>query len=70
MMVDISAAGMDSWAFCRRLLDATEVALVPGSAFGAGGEGYARVSLAAADHTVTEGMRRLAEFVDRIRDAA
>jgi aspartate/methionine/tyrosine aminotransferase len=28
MMVDISAAGMDSWAFCRRLLDETGVALV------------------------------------------
>jgi aspartate/methionine/tyrosine aminotransferase len=70
LMVDISAAGMDSWAFCRRLLDETDVALVPGSAFGACGEGYARVSLAAAEETVAEGMRRLAAFVDRLRDAA
>jgi aspartate/methionine/tyrosine aminotransferase len=70
LMVDISAAGMDSWTFCRRLLDETDVALVPGLAFGACGEGYARVSLASADEHVTEGMRRLAEFVDRLRDAA
>jgi aspartate/methionine/tyrosine aminotransferase len=41
-----------------------------GAAFGARGEGYARVSLAAADETVREGMRRLAEHLDRMRDAA
>lgn len=70
LMVDVSAAGMDSWTFCRGLLDETDVALVPGLAFGACGEGYARVSLASADEHVSEGMRRLAEFVDRLRDAA
>ena len=67
MMVDISATGMDSWAFCRRLLDQAGVALVPGLAFGARGEGYVRISLASGDESVAEGTRRLAEFVDRLR---
>ncbi len=67
MMVDISATGMDSWAFCRRLLDQAGVALVPGLAFGERGEGYVRISLASADESVAEGTRRLAEFVNRLR---
>lgn len=67
MMVDVSATGLDSWEFSRRLLGETGVAVVPGLAFGASGEGYVRVSLAAADENVTEGTRRLAEFVDRLR---
>ncbi len=67
MMVDISATGMDSWTFCRRLLDQAGVALVPGLAFGERGEGYVRISLASADESVAEGTRRLAEFVDRLR---
>jgi aspartate/methionine/tyrosine aminotransferase len=67
MLVDISATGLDSWAFCRRLLDETSVAVVPGAAFGACGEGYVRLSLAAADDTVAEGAQRLAGFIERIR---
>ncbi len=67
MLVDISATGLDSWAFCHRLLDETSVAVVPGAAFGACGEGYVRLSLAAADQTVAEGAQRLAGFVERIR---
>ena len=68
MMVDVSAADPDSWAFCRRMLDETGLAVVPGAAFGERGEGYVRVSLAASDENVIEGARRLAEFTDRLRD--
>ena len=67
MMADISATGMDSWAFCRRLLDETSVAVVPGAAFGARGENYVRVSLASSDENVAEGMRRMAAFIAEVR---
>lgn len=36
--------GLNSEAFCRKLLYEGKVAIVPGSAFGTGGEGYARIS--------------------------
>jgi aspartate/methionine/tyrosine aminotransferase len=63
LMVDISPTGLDSWTFCRRLLDEEGVAVVPGVAFGACGEGFVRVSLAAAPERVSEGVRRLADLV-------
>ena len=64
-MVDVSAAGPDSWEFCRRVLEEEHVAVVPGVAFGPGGEGFVRVSLAAAPDVVSEGAHRIARFVDR-----
>lgn len=60
IMVDISATGLDSWTFAERLLVDHAVGVVPGLAFGQRGEGYARVSLAAADDVLDEGLRRLA----------
>jgi aspartate/methionine/tyrosine aminotransferase len=65
LMVDVSSAGLDSWEFCRRLLEEERVAVVPGAAFGPGGEGFVRISLAAAPDVVSEGSRRLADFVTR-----
>jgi aspartate aminotransferase len=65
LMVDIAPTGIDSWTFCRRLLEEEGVALVPGVAFGRCGEGFVRVSLAAAPEKVVEGVRRLAGLVTR-----
>jgi aspartate/methionine/tyrosine aminotransferase len=67
LMADISVTGLDSWTFCRRLLDEENVAVVPGAAFGPRGEGFVRISLAAAPAAVTLGTRKLASFVDRMR---
>jgi aspartate aminotransferase len=67
LMVDVSAAGSDSWEVGRQLLETERVAVVPGAAFGPGGEGYVRISLAAAPEVVREGARRIAQFVDRAR---
>jgi aspartate/methionine/tyrosine aminotransferase len=68
LMADISEAGLDSWTFCRRLLVEEGVAVVPGAAFGANGEGFVRISLAAAPDAVTLGTRKLADFTARLRD--
>jgi aspartate/methionine/tyrosine aminotransferase len=66
LMIDVSQVG-DSWDVSRRLLAEEAVAVVPGAAFGAGGEGFIRISLAAAPDVVTEGARRIARFVARHR---
>jgi len=53
----------DSFDFCRRLLEETNVGLAPGVAFGAGGEGSLRLCYA-ADRTVLEpALERLAAFL-------
>ena len=49
--------------FCERLLQEKEVAIVPGDAFGASGEGYARISYAySVDHLQT-AMHRIRAFL-------
>jgi aspartate aminotransferase len=47
----------DSDTFCRWLLEETDVALVPGSAFGA--DAYARLSIAAPNAALEEAVRRI-----------
>lgn len=41
---DVSDSGLSSIDFCKGLLDAEKVAVVPGTAFGPGGEGFVRAS--------------------------
>ena len=60
LMVDVSAAGRPAPEFAKELLLERRVAVVPGDAFGAGGAGMVRVSLAAAEDAVTTGVGRLA----------
>jgi aspartate aminotransferase len=55
--------GNDSVEFCRRLLEDEALAVIPGVAFGT--EGYVRVSFAASDEDITEGVERLRRFVSR-----
>ncbi len=63
LMVDVSSATTDSEAFALRLLADRHVAVAPGAAFGPGGEGMVRVSLAARRATLLEGLDRLAGLV-------
>ncbi len=64
LMVDVSGATDDSEAFALRLLDERHVSVSPGSAFGAGGEGMVRVSLASERSGLLEGLSRLAALVE------
>jgi aspartate/methionine/tyrosine aminotransferase len=70
LMVDVSAAGETSADVAERLLQEELVAVVPGSAFGPGGEGMVRLSLAAADDVVATGVERLAALLARTGVAA
>jgi aspartate/methionine/tyrosine aminotransferase len=62
LMVDVSPAG-ESLAFAKRLLEEDHVSIVPGSAFGPGGEGWVRVSLCVDPAELEEGIKRLCAAV-------
>jgi aspartate/methionine/tyrosine aminotransferase len=54
---------IDSFDFCRRLLEETRVGLAPGVAFGAGGEGSVRICYAAGREILEPAMERLTRFL-------
>jgi LL-diaminopimelate aminotransferase len=62
--------GMSSAEFAQSLLDRTGVAVIPGSAYGGGGEGHVRISLVVADERLREAMGRLVAVSDRLRAVA
>jgi aspartate aminotransferase len=61
---DISVMGLDSMAFCQRLLDEQYVAAVPGIAFGA--DANIRMSYATDTETIEKGLARLQKFVSML----
>jgi aspartate aminotransferase len=61
LFVNIKDISEDSIEFCKELLQATGVAVVPGIGFGS--EGYFRFSFATDMTTIREGIRRIEKFV-------
>ena len=59
--------GMTSEEFCQRLLDERRVAIVPGSAFGEGSEGFARISYAYSIDHLTIALDRMEEFIKDLK---
>ncbi|MBL7114259.1 MAG: aminotransferase class I/II-fold pyridoxal phosphate-dependent enzyme [Kiritimatiellae bacterium] len=59
----IESTGLSSKEFSLRLLEEQNVACVPGTAFGACGEGFIRCSYATAMDQIKEAMKRMATFV-------
>lgn len=59
----IKSTGMTSREFAEGLLKAESVAVVPGSAFGPGGEGYVRACYATAEDQIIEALQRIKRFV-------
>ncbi len=64
----IKSTGLTSEEFCERLLYESKVAAVPGSAFGSSGEGYMRISYAYSLKHLMEAMRRIEEFLNKLRE--
>jgi aminotransferase len=62
----ISVTGMDEDSFAERLLQEEKVAVVPGSAFGLGGEGFVRCSYATSYEKIEEALRRIERFMRRM----
>lgn len=63
----IRSTGMTSNEFCERLIYDKRVAVVPGSAFGACGEGHIRISYAYSVKHLTEALERMAAFLETLR---
>lgn len=63
----ISSTGMTSDEFCERLLYSKRVAVVPGTAFGASGEGFVRASYCYSIEHIKEALARIGEFLEEIR---
>lgn len=63
----IKSTGLTSDEFCEKLLEAKHVAVVPGTAFGKGGEGFVRASYCYSTEHIIEALRRIDEFVKEIR---
>jgi aspartate aminotransferase len=61
LFVNIKDVSNASIEFCKELLQATGVAVVPGIGFGA--EGYFRFSFATDVTTIREGIRRIEKFI-------
>ncbi len=61
---NITSSGMSSEMFCEKLLQEKHVAIVPGTAFGAAGEGFARISYAYSLDHLREAFRRIKEFLE------
>lgn len=61
----IGAAGLPSDAFATSLLEETGVAVIPGVSFGDDFDDWVRISLAASTAQLTEGLRRIGEFMSR-----
>lgn len=59
--IDISSTGLDSFAFCGKLLEEKGVAIIPGEPFGE--DNYVRLSFAAGEEDIKEGVKRIREWV-------
>jgi len=63
---NISKYGLTSEEFCERLLDEQNVAIVPGTAFGDCGEGFARISYAYSVEHISKALDRIEAFVNSL----
>lgn len=57
---------VDDYDLAMRLFREAKVAVVPGSAFGIGGESHIRISFGGEEKDIKEGMRRLVSYIERI----
>ena len=64
----IKEFGMTSDEFATKLLEAQKVAVVPGTAFGACGEGFIRISYAYSLDVLRKAMDRIEAFITTLRE--
>ncbi len=68
MFPKIGGFGLTSDEFCTRFLREEQVAIIPGTAFGAGGEGFARICYASSVENIETALSRLAAFLERLKN--
>lgn len=64
--LDVRALNMPSMQIAERLLNEAHVACVPGLAYGASGEGFLRITIAADVEQVVEGFRAIVDWVESV----
>ena len=64
---DIRSTGLSSEEFCERFLMEEKVAVIPGNAFGPGGEGFVRACYAASMKDIAEAVSRMDNFLTNLR---
>ncbi len=64
---NIAQFGLTSDEFAMRFLEEQRVAVVPGTAFGASGEGFLRMSYASSLENLKTAMERLEIFINTLR---
>lgn len=64
----VRSTGMSSEEFAAELLKAEKVAVVPGNAFGSGGEGFVRCCYASGRDELTEAIVRMGRFLSTIKN--
>lgn len=57
--------GKDDFKFALDVAEQAQVGLIPGSVFGAGSDGYVRLSYAASDDNIKVAMERLATYMEK-----
>ncbi len=60
----IKSTGLSSEEFCEKLLQSKKVAVVPGTAFGKGGEGFIRASYCYSPEHIIKALERIREFLN------
>jgi aspartate/methionine/tyrosine aminotransferase len=63
--LDFRPLKMTSLEICERILEEAGVGLMPGSGFGAQGEGFIRMTIAASDEDVEAGFRKIVEWAEK-----
>ena len=63
----IQSTGLSSEEFCEKLLYSKGVAIVPGTAFGRGGEGFVRASYCYSVEHIKTALARIEEFLSEIK---
>ncbi len=64
---NITSTGMTSNEFCETLLKQEKVAVVPGTAFGASGEGFIRCSYAYSVESIQKALEKIEKFVNSLK---
>ena len=64
---NIGKFGLSSEEFCERLLYEEKCAIVPGTAFGDCGEGFARISYAYSTKHIADALEKIEKFIKKIK---
>ena len=62
----VKSTGLTSMEFCERLIRTHRVAVVPGDAFGACGEGFVRISYCYSTKHIIEALERMEAFLQEL----